>query len=96
MAGAWVWAGAVARGAAVGLLVGYRWLISPLLPPSCRFHPSCSAYALESFQSFGFWKAGWLSLRRLLRCHPFHPGGYDPVPTGRALGRHIASPRWFV
>lgn len=59
---------------------GYRLLISPLFPPSCRFHPSCSQYALEAVDRFGPWRGGWMALRRILRCHPFHPGGYDPVP----------------
>ncbi len=58
----------------------YRYLISPLLPNSCRFYPSCSEYALEALERHGFFKGGFLALRRLLRCHPFHPGGIDPVP----------------
>lgn len=62
------------------LVHAYRWLISPLLGPSCRFYPSCSAYALEALERFGALKGSWLSIRRIGRCHPWHPGGYDPVP----------------
>ena len=62
------------------MIRGYQIILSPLLPPSCRFHPSCSAYALEAVTRHGALKGGWLAARRLARCHPFHPGGYDPVP----------------
>jgi len=58
----------------------YRWLISPLLPPSCRFHPSCSEYAEEALERHGAWRGAWLATRRLCRCGPWHPGGCDPVP----------------
>jgi uncharacterized protein len=58
----------------------YQILISPLLPPSCRYFPSCSAYALEALDRHGPIKGSWLAARRIGRCHPFRPGGYDPVP----------------
>jgi hypothetical protein len=65
---------------AIALLRFYKRWVSPLLPAACRFTPSCSAYALEAYGRHGFFKGSWLTLRRLLRCHPFCPGGYDPVP----------------
>jgi uncharacterized protein len=62
------------------LIRGYQRLLSPLLPPSCRFHPSCSQYALEAIHRHGALKGSWLAVRRLARCHPFNAGGFDPVP----------------
>lgn len=59
---------------------GYQKFISPGLPPSCRFSPSCSQYALEAIAKHGALKGLWLAARRLVRCHPFNPGGYDPIP----------------
>jgi putative membrane protein insertion efficiency factor len=58
----------------------YQRFVSPALPPSCRFYPSCSQYALEAVTRHGAMKGTWLAARRLVRCHPFHPGGFDPVP----------------
>lgn len=76
------WRGLVGlpRLAAVLLIRGYRVLISPMFPPACRFTPTCSAYALTSVERYGLLKGGWLAIRRIARCHPFNPGGYDPVP----------------
>ena len=64
----------------VSLIRGYQRFLSPALPPSCRFHPSCSQYALEAVGRYGALRGVWLAVRRLARCHPFHPGGFDPVP----------------
>ncbi len=61
----------------------YRRFVSPLLPHACRFYPSCSQYALEAVEKHGALRGGWLAARRLLKCQPFHPGGYDPVPEPR-------------
>jgi putative membrane protein insertion efficiency factor len=58
----------------------YRAAISPLFPPSCRYVPTCSAYAMEAIEKYGAWRGGWMAVKRILRCHPFHKGGYDPVP----------------
>lgn len=69
------------RALAVGLIRLYQWTISPLLGPHCRFHPSCSQYALEALERFGVLRGGWLAVKRIARCHPWHPGGYDPVPA---------------
>ena len=58
----------------------YQYAISPMFPPCCRYVPSCSAYAYEAVQKYGIFRGIFMALRRILRCHPFHPGGYDPVP----------------
>lgn len=68
----------------IGLIRIYQYLISPLLGPSCRFTPSCSAYAIDALRQHGVLRGGCLTAGRLLRCHPWHPGGFDPVPPAKA------------
>lgn len=58
----------------------YQKFISPLLPKSCRFYPTCSQYFIEALKKYGFFKGSYLGIRRILKCHPFHDGGYDPLP----------------
>ena len=62
------------------LIRAYQRFVSPYTPPSCRFDPSCSTYAVDAIARYGVWRGGSLAVRRLFRCHPFHAGGYDPVP----------------
>ena len=64
----------------VALVRGYQRFVSPMLPPRCRFLPTCSQYAAEAVERHGAARGSWLALRRVARCHPFHPGGHDPVP----------------
>lgn len=64
----------------IGLIRIYQKFISPLKPPTCRFYPTCSHYGLEAVKRFGPFKGSWLTIKRLLKCHPFHPGGIDLVP----------------
>jgi uncharacterized protein len=66
------------------LIRGYQLIVSPWLGPRCRFHPSCSNYALEALELHGALRGSWLAVRRIGRCHPFHPGGLDPVPAPAA------------
>ena len=77
------------RKVAVKLIRGYQYAISPLLGSNCRFFPSCSHYAEEAFSRYGVAKGGYLTLRRIVKCHPFHSGGYDPVlpvyPSGKSI-----------
>ncbi|MGD9873889.1 MAG: membrane protein insertion efficiency factor YidD [Kiritimatiellia bacterium] len=70
------------RRLAIILIRGYQRLISPWLGEHCRFYPTCSSYAVEALEKHGFFAGTWLAFRRLLKCHPFHPGGLDPVPDG--------------
>lgn len=78
----------IARRAVAGLIRGYRRFISPLFPASCRFTPTCSAYALTSVERFGAVRGGWLAARRIGRCHPWNPGGFDPVPDELPVRRN--------
>jgi putative membrane protein insertion efficiency factor len=68
------------RAILVGMIRFYQRFISPLTPPSCRFHPTCSEYTRQAIVRHGVVKGVWLGIRRILKCHPFHPGGFDPVP----------------
>ncbi|MBX3236134.1 MAG: membrane protein insertion efficiency factor YidD [Nitrospiraceae bacterium] len=63
----------------IGVIGAYRLCVSPLLAPACRFHPTCSAYAQQAIDRYGVWRGSVLAARRLVKCHPFHPGGVDPV-----------------
>jgi uncharacterized protein len=65
---------------AVGLIRAYQLTISRVLPPACRFYPTCSQYAITAIDRYGLVKGGWLAAKRIARCHPFNPGGIDPVP----------------
>ena len=67
------------RAVLIALIRGYQLVISPMLPPSCRFTPTCSVYTMEAIRRYGALRGSYMGMRRLLRCHPFHPGGYDPV-----------------
>ena len=67
------------------MIRGYRRFLSPLMAPHCRFHPTCSAYALEAVRVHGAFVGSWLAMRRIARCHPWNPGGVDPVPERRAV-----------
>jgi putative membrane protein insertion efficiency factor len=71
---------ATLKGALAAPIRAYRYFVSPLLAPACRFHPNCSSYAVEAIERHGALRGGWLAARRLCRCGPWHSGGFDPVP----------------
>jgi hypothetical protein len=75
------------KGVLGAMVRAYRYFISPLLPPACRFHPNCSAYAEQALQDHGALRGGWLTARRLCRCGPWHSGGFDPVPDVKSMAR---------
>lgn len=79
----------ILRRLAMSLIRGYRLFISPLMGPHCRFYPTCSSYAEQAVEEHGALRGMALSLRRLARCHPLHPGGYDPVPPATTPPRHL-------
>ena len=68
------------RALLIGIINIYRWFVSPLLGPNCRFYPTCSCYAQDAIRRHGPLRGSWLAARRIGRCHPWNPGGYDPVP----------------
>jgi len=70
----------ILRRGALATIRFYQRTVSPYLPPSCRYTPTCSEYTLQAIERYGLGKGGWMGLKRILRCHPFHAGGYDPVP----------------
>jgi uncharacterized protein len=65
---------------ALGLIRLYQMTLSKMMPPACRFEPSCSRYTYQAIEKYGFFKGGWMGFKRIMRCNPFNPGGYDPVP----------------
>jgi len=69
----------IGKNIGIGLITFYQRCVSPLFPPSCRFYPTCSQYTLEAIKKYGLIKGGYLGIKRILRCHPFNPGGYDPL-----------------
>ncbi len=84
----------LARQAAIGMVRAYQWLLSPVLPASCRYHPTCSHYACEAISRHGVLRGGWLAAARILRCHPWRTGGLDPVPENFTPPLSNVRTRW--
>jgi putative membrane protein insertion efficiency factor len=82
----------LAKLVALKTLRAYKWAISPMLPPACRYVPTCSEYAMEAVERYGALRGGWMALSRVLRCHPFAPSGYDPVVHTERSQSHNPSP----
>jgi len=78
---------------AVGLIRLYQWVLSPFLGSNCRFHPTCSNYALEALETHGLWRGLRLAIRRVGHCHPWHEGGFDPVPPKATNASHEGTPQ---
>lgn len=74
----WNWPGRIAIAFLIGLIRVYQWTISPLLGPTCRFEPSCSRYMIGALHKYGLFRGSWRGVKRICRCNPWHPGGYDP------------------
>ena len=72
----------------LGVIYLYQNFISPLTPPTCRFYPTCSAYTKEAIEVYGAFKGSWLDIKRILKCHPLHKGGFDPVPLKKKNKKH--------
>jgi putative membrane protein insertion efficiency factor len=81
----------LAQSAVLQLLRAYKWAISPMFPPACRYVPTCSEYAMEAVERYGALRGGWMALVRLLRCHPFVKGGYDPVARTEVVSSEHAT-----
>jgi len=79
----------IGRRIVIALVNAYRRWLSPLFPPVCRFHPTCSAYARDAVSIHGVWRGGWMTVWRLMRCQPFSRGGFDPVPPKSSASRRV-------
>lgn len=82
----------IARTVVVHLLRGYKWAVSPMFPPACRYVPTCSEYAMEAVDRYGVIRGSLMAMWRVLRCHPFAKGGYDPVVKGGDMGCCVSRP----
>jgi putative membrane protein insertion efficiency factor len=82
----------IVRRILTGVIRGYKLVLSPFMGQNCRFHPGCANYAIEAIETHGALRGGWLACSRILRCHPLHPGGFDPVPGSPDTSRQEALP----